>query len=143
MNRTEVGIVKRRLEDYASYRTLAKEAEKRAVRASERLLEAGSPHTPALDKIAPIDLHTPMDSIYNSLITEQMLHETEARAWHQKMERIERYISDNYFGIIGDIMRAHYLAGIPYESMENGTTCRVTVHRALEKSEFVEAFDII
>lgn len=143
MIREEIQIVRRRLDDYSSYKVLAREADRSALETQVLIDTAGMPQSPKWGSI-PTENHVELSSRVNELISDQMSYEQDAKRYHDKLNAIEDYIHNTYDGEVQGVMRIHYLEGIPFDEMEDmlGITpsgLRMMVYRAMEASDFSRA----
>lgn len=148
MIREEIQIVRRRLEDYASYKRLADEADRKAIHMQELIHEAGSPHSPVWDKAAPVQNHCELSSILNQLISEQTGYDRDATEYRTRMKCIERFIGNVATDQAQQIMARHYLDGACFEELEDEmgispSGLRMMIYRELEKLPFSLAAEII
>lgn len=118
MNKSQVILIRRRLDDYQCYKVLAEEADKKALLVQQRIYDAGSPKAVSWGKVEPNQNHVEMSSILNSLIDEQKVYEDEARDYHESMKAIEAFIDENFEGDVKEIAKRHYIDGIRFYDLE-------------------------
>lgn len=140
----EIRIVKRRLDDYQSYKDLASYADRQALMTQVEIEQAGQPRSPRWDKVAPTQNHLELSSYLNELISEQAQYEREAAGYRLKMQAIEAYIDANFDGPTRDLVKRHYIDGIRYDDlrdeMDLSPAAMVnSVTRAMEDLEFDQA----
>ncbi len=148
MTREEARIIRHRLDDYQSYKTLAFEADKKALLTQERIRDLGYPKAISWGKIGTTQNHVETASILNQLITDQDAYEKEAAKYHQKMKDIEAFIDDNFVGLIHTALVGHYIDGINYIKLSEEffiEPCSLTMQviRAIECLDFDKAKAII
>lgn len=143
MIREEIQIVRRRLDDYSSYKVLAKEADRKLLETQVLIDAAGEPQSPKWGSV-PTQNHIELSSRLNELVSDQMEYERDARRYHERLEAIEDYIAFTFEGEVKRIMRLHYLEGYPFDEMDELTGfspsgMKMMIYRAMEATEFKQA----
>lgn len=143
MIREQIQIVRRRLDDYASYKALALEADRKALETQVRIENFGQYQSPCWDKVAPIQNHSNWASRLTELISDQQEYDRDAARWHAAMFAIENYIA-GFEPEVRSVMELHFIDGVTFEDMEeivgvSSSGLKNKIYRAMEAADFSKA----
>lgn len=147
MNRAQIQIVRRRLDDYGAYKALAFEADRKALETQARIDALAGQSSPVWDKLAPSQSHLDLAKKLNALISEQGEYDRDACRWRRAMLTIERYIA-SFQPSVRNVMRLRFIEGLSYDELEEveGMSCsglKNVIYRALEASDFGAAQELL